>query len=281
MRRIVWIACVGAMIAWAARAAATKPQLVTAELLADVSTVKAGEPFTVGVLLRVAPGWHVYWANPGDSGQAPHVGFQLPPGFTARPIQFPVPRLLKLPGDLVNYGYQHQVMLLAQIVPPKEISVGPKISIGADVRWLCCKDVCLPGLAQPQLALTVAQQAMPANRALFEEWEAQVPEAQSPDVRASTAELAPGGEGRVMIHWKGTAPKDVELFPSPSDALQVGDVAVKTSNDQTTVTFKVSRLVGLPQPQARYELVAGYTDPLGRRRGLSINLPVNHLTAAQ
>ena len=44
--------------------------LVKAELLADVSSVKPGEPFTVGVLLKMKPHWHVYWKNPGDSRHA-------------------------------------------------------------------------------------------------------------------------------------------------------------------------------------------------------------------
>ncbi|PYI61412.1 MAG: hypothetical protein DMC59_00565 [Verrucomicrobia bacterium] len=36
-------------------------QLVREELLADTDAVVPGKPFTVGLLLRMAPAWHTYW----------------------------------------------------------------------------------------------------------------------------------------------------------------------------------------------------------------------------
>ena len=41
---------------------------VRAELLADVSAVKPGEPFWVGLRQTIRPKWHTYWKNPGESG---------------------------------------------------------------------------------------------------------------------------------------------------------------------------------------------------------------------
>jgi hypothetical protein len=43
---------------------------VKAELRADVSAVKPGEEFTLGVLLKIKPKWHIYWKYPGDAGLA-------------------------------------------------------------------------------------------------------------------------------------------------------------------------------------------------------------------
>ena len=57
----------------AAAAAPPGKGLVTATLLADVDSVKAGKTFNLGVLLKIKPGWHVYWKNPGDSGMATKV----------------------------------------------------------------------------------------------------------------------------------------------------------------------------------------------------------------
>src|SRR6478672_9135605 len=42
--------------------------LVKASLLADTTAVQPGQPFKVGVLLKIAPQWHVYWQNPGEGG---------------------------------------------------------------------------------------------------------------------------------------------------------------------------------------------------------------------
>jgi thiol:disulfide interchange protein DsbD len=64
---------------------------VRAELVAEPAAVKAGEPFWVGLRLRVQDHWHVYWRNPGDSGEAPTITWQLPAGFAAGPIVWPTP----------------------------------------------------------------------------------------------------------------------------------------------------------------------------------------------
>ncbi len=43
-------------------------ELVKAALVADTSAVAPGKSFTVGLLLRMAPGWHTYWKFSGDAG---------------------------------------------------------------------------------------------------------------------------------------------------------------------------------------------------------------------
>ena len=58
----------------------------------------------MGLRLRIAPGWHTYWQNPGDAGAPPELTLALPEGVSAGPIQWPVPR--RLPeGPLMTYGY--------------------------------------------------------------------------------------------------------------------------------------------------------------------------------
>jgi thiol:disulfide interchange protein DsbD len=78
---------------WPAIAGASPPaaELVQAELIAEPAAIKAGEPFWVGVRLRIKDHWHVYWRNPGDSGEAPTIVWQLSPGFAAGPIAWPTP----------------------------------------------------------------------------------------------------------------------------------------------------------------------------------------------
>src|SRR4051794_15776316 len=85
--------------------------LVKAELRADVKTVRPGERFTVGVLLKIKPGWHVYWLNPGDSGLPTRVKFNLPEGFTAGPLKYPLPVRFDQAGGILGYGYHDEVML--------------------------------------------------------------------------------------------------------------------------------------------------------------------------
>jgi thiol:disulfide interchange protein DsbD len=62
-------------------------ELVKATLLADTSAVVPGKPFTVGLLLRMAPGWHTYWKFSGDAGLPSEIKWKLPPGWKAGEIQ--------------------------------------------------------------------------------------------------------------------------------------------------------------------------------------------------
>src|SRR5215467_1362406 len=84
--------------------------LVKAELLADVGAIEPGKPFTVGVLFKIAPGWHVYWKNAGDAGTPAEVKFDLPTGFRVTETQYPVPERIEAASDIIEYGYSKQVM---------------------------------------------------------------------------------------------------------------------------------------------------------------------------
>ena len=60
---------------------------VRAELVADVATVKAGEPFWIGLRQTIRPKWHTYWKNPGESGLPTEIAWTLPAGAKASPMR--------------------------------------------------------------------------------------------------------------------------------------------------------------------------------------------------
>ena len=62
-----------------------------ARLVADVAAAKPGTTFTAGVVLSMAPGWHTYWKNPGESGLATSIEWILPAGVRAGEISWPIP----------------------------------------------------------------------------------------------------------------------------------------------------------------------------------------------
>src|ERR671912_492530 len=87
-----------------AAAAQVPKDLVKAELLADVASVKPGEEFTLGVLLKIKPKWHIYWKYPGDAGLPTTVKWKLPDASAASPqpeLRFPLPVRFDQPGDVV------------------------------------------------------------------------------------------------------------------------------------------------------------------------------------
>jgi thiol:disulfide interchange protein DsbD len=123
-----------------------KDAQLTVDLIAEPKPIEPGKPFTVGLRFRPEPGWHIYWKNPGDSGMAPTVQWKLPEGYTAGSLQFPVPEKILAP-PLVTYGYEMETLILAEITPPAGQPLPTKIKIGADLDWLVCKEICLPGKA--------------------------------------------------------------------------------------------------------------------------------------
>jgi len=140
----------------AAKAAPPDAELVQAQLIAEPAAVAAGSPFWVGVRLRVKDHWHIYWRNPGDSGEAPAITWQLPPGFAAGAIAWPVPQRIPV-AHLANFGYEGETTLLIPLTPPGALDRGAPIDIKASVTWLVCETECVPGQADLSLSLPVAE----------------------------------------------------------------------------------------------------------------------------
>jgi DsbC/DsbD-like thiol-disulfide interchange protein len=126
---------------------------VAAALVAETNAVQPGRPLWVGVRLRMEPGWHTYWHNPGDSGLPTRVRWTLPPGFVAGEPRWPYPRRFAA-GPLMSYGYEHELLLPVEIRVPASLAV-KEVRIGAHVDWLECREACLPGKADLSLTLPV------------------------------------------------------------------------------------------------------------------------------
>jgi thiol:disulfide interchange protein DsbD len=98
-----------------------------------------------GIYFELEPGWHVYWVNPGDSGEPPSVKWTLPAGITAEQMLFPIPKRLPL-GPLMDYGYEGKVALPIRLTLAKDLA-SKKVHLTANVNWLVCREVCIPGNA--------------------------------------------------------------------------------------------------------------------------------------
>ena len=131
-----------------------KTEHVDAQLLAERVSAQPGKPIIVGLQLRMAPHWHTYWKNPGDSGLPTKIQWVLPEGWKSGAIQWPYPKPLPI-GPLTNYGYEDEVVLLSELTPPANAPAGTA-KIVARAEWLVCKDVCIPEKGELDLALPVS-----------------------------------------------------------------------------------------------------------------------------
>ncbi|MCH9609738.1 MAG: Thiol:disulfide interchange protein DsbD [Chlamydiales bacterium] len=173
-----------------AHAAEGAQEPVKATLVSENTSVAAGEPFWVGVELKMADGWDTYWQNPGDAGFPTQINWQLPEGFEAGSIKWPYPE--KFTNEsMVGFGYTDSVLLLTEITPPKVLP-SELIDLKANVTWLACNDSCQPGQADLHLTLPVTDQAPTKDREMakvFEKVKAALPQDTSATVKTKKDEI--------------------------------------------------------------------------------------------
>ena len=111
-------------------------------LVPERTQIEAGETVTLAVEQVIAPHWHTYWKNPGDSGAMPNFTWSVPDGFEVGEVQWPVPE--KIPyGPLLNYGYSDRAVTLHDLQVPVDYDGAP-FEVKVDVDILVCADVCIP-----------------------------------------------------------------------------------------------------------------------------------------
>ncbi len=190
---------------------------VKARLVSEVSAIAPGQSFWVALELDIREGWHTYWRNPGDSGQATTLKWRLPPGFTAGDIVWTSPHRFEIP-PLVNYGYAKHAVHLVNITAPRDLKAGAPAVLSAKASWLVCSDVCIPEDADLQLTLPVnggAGAVDPKDAALFAEARGELP---SPQFAPTSAWIK---NGRLVISlgkdWGATLPQITSLAFFPYD----------------------------------------------------------------
>jgi thiol:disulfide interchange protein/DsbC/DsbD-like thiol-disulfide interchange protein len=154
---------------------------VIISLISEVTAITPGQPFWVLLRQDIRPGWHTYWRNPGDSGAPTEVEWELPAGFTAGDIQWPLPERIAY-GPLMNFGYSDAVLYPVLITPPATLA-NETIELRARVGWLVCADICIPEDGVVSLALPTAGNASidstamidPSHQLLFQKARQKVP----------------------------------------------------------------------------------------------------------
>jgi DsbC/DsbD-like thiol-disulfide interchange protein len=126
--------------------------------------------------LRIShqPGFHTYWQAPGIVGMATSLTWQLPEGFLAGPLQWPAPQDVKM-LKYKAYGFEREVLLVAQITPPHTLPAGASLKLSAHATWMACASTCHPGTRLVSLELPVGAAPAPSNSPAFAAAAAAVP----------------------------------------------------------------------------------------------------------
>lgn len=172
--------------------------MTRARLVLSAEVARPGDTVLAGVHLQMAAGWHTYWRNPGEAGKATSIKWTLPSGITAGEIQWPAPEAIRA-GGLTTYVYHRETVLLAPLKLADNLKPGP-VDLEAEVSWLGCAEVCVPGSARVKSALRIGAAARPSPEAEFvEAWRKRIPQL-NPALQARARwDKPPAGNARGFV----------------------------------------------------------------------------------
>ena len=232
------------------------------ELVSQNAAIKAGAETDVmlGVHFVLEPGWHIYWLNPGDSGQPPVFKWQLPDGITAGEIRWPRPERLQSSPQIVDYGYHDDVLLMVPIHVARTLSGSPA-QIALDAKWLICREVCLADRAQLHLSLPInssSQTVDPATAGVFANAKKLLPK---PAPVGWTMSAQSGGDSLVLLVHAGRPISKAEFFPlEPGQIDNAAEQNLEPTARGAKITLKKSDLLLKPIASLRGVLVVAHGD---------------------
>lgn len=225
----IWVGATA--VAWSAN--------TTAHLVLEAETVRPGDTVLAGVVLEMAPGWHTYWRNPGESGMATEIEWTLPNGVTAGSIHWPIPHIEEA-GGLITYALYERAVLVVPLTFSDSLSPGP-LTIKAEVSWLECQQLCLPGDATVEARLTVDSTTRPsADAALLADAMERQPTRDSTMTAIAAWEGLASGDKRPLA-LQVTSTENVEeahFFPYETDGFSISPHIDRQRLDEAHLTFR-------------------------------------------
>jgi hypothetical protein len=184
---------------------AVPANLVRAELMPALVRMPGGGE-AIAIAITMAPEWHIYWKNPGDSGAAPSVKVQLPGGWTAGALAFPRPEVFG-DADERTFGYSGTVHFLIPVTRPEGWEGA--IDVRGELSWLACKRSCVAGrspLAGQVLTDAASRVDAPSGRA----WPRPLPP-------GSVAAISGEGAARILSVSVAGVPESEKVRFIPDD----------------------------------------------------------------
>jgi DsbC/DsbD-like thiol-disulfide interchange protein len=216
-----------APIARAQDASAWDKGLHAAARLIAGSMVKTddGTFLRAGVEIRLDPGWHTYWRDPGDSGVPPTFDFAGSENVKAVTVLWPAPERFPDGAGGHSIGYKHDIVFPLHVVP-KDAANGPTIHL--KLGYAICEKMCVP--ADADLKLTFTRSGL--EETAIERAELRVPKRVPLGVGSGLAIRSvhhEGGDGhrRVVVEIAAPEGAPVDLFvegPTPEWSLPLPEL---------------------------------------------------------
>lgn len=238
--------------------------------------IAAGESEELVFEFALSPGWHIYWVNPGDSGEAPKAevaGVEAERAqWQAGELVFPTPQ--RIPVDpFTNFGFdgipnaglagetivplRWPVALILPSAPTQ--AAGKTVLLPVKLGYLICREKCVPETAKFALKLAALPGEAAKTSAALADWRKRL---QAKDslypVRAGAGSnteplkgsFRHGQDGRTLEFSLPQALGAFSFFPRTTPFLRAGDPGVRMDDGGTTGSqFRVEVDETLPQVQ--------------------------------
>lgn len=144
---------------------------------------------SLGLAVRIAEGWRIYWRTPGAAGLPPQLDWDGSENLAAVAMHWPAPARFESFGQQ-SYGYQGEVVfpLTATLARP-----GEALAARLAVTYLVCREVCIPGEASLTLDLPAGAAAPTAEAGLIAAAHAALPGEAAAHGLSLSARAEPGG----------------------------------------------------------------------------------------
>jgi thiol:disulfide interchange protein DsbD len=245
-------------------------------LVSERAAVVPGDQFLAALKLEIDEGWHVYWRNPGDSGEAPSMRWTLPEGVTAGEFQFPTPEFELISAEIGNYVYKHEVTLPLQVNVPATQAAGAPVAMSAKVLLLICSDICIP--ERYDVTLTLPVEAAPRPDAAGSQ-AIQTAIERSP--KNSTGSAASQRNGQVFrlaiadseIAAAAAAGKTLRFYPAENDGSVSNSKPQVITRGPNGVTFELQSTDLAPAGDVQLAGVVATDGPEGQRQAWNVTAP--------
>jgi len=232
------------------------------ELLSLQGDARPGAELLVGVHFVLEKGWHIYWTNPGDSGQPPSFQWQLPPGFIAGSIEWPRPERMQSSSQLADYGYHDDVLLMVPVRASQAIDINglPVLKYSVEAKWLICREVCLPDHVHlsSEWGVGTGRKVSPQTSALFANAQKLLPKPLPANWKA-VAMSRP--ENFVLLLENARATGQPQFFPlDPGQVENASPQTVESTPRGPKITLKKSDILLKPISVLRGVVVFGQGD---------------------
>lgn len=251
----------------------------TARLFLESESTTPGSTVLAGIELDMNSGWHTYWRNPGDSGKATEIQWTLPEGITAGEILWPVPEVHEADG-MVTYVYKNRVVLLIPLTISPELQPG-SYTLQANVFWLECETLCVPGDAKVEAQLQVGTRSQPSEHAeTIAAWKSKLPGLIAPfPVQARWESPAPEeSDTRTLILQFGEVPQNtnVDFFPYENTNFQItaAEKSPASANNETSGSRKKVTLWENGWPERIQGIVVSQSSDSADRQAAEVTVTI-------